>query len=205
MRMRAAIIDYGVGNVGSVSQALLRAGVKPRITCSAQDIERADFLVLPGVGEFSTAMNALNSAGLTDALRTAIREDEKPVLGICLGMQLFAATSEESPGVSGLGLLDGAVKRLPAGEGTVPNTGWMDVQATNRSGIDGCYYFSHSYYYDSPPDQVIALTAGQRQFPACLRWKNIIGCQFHPEKSQTSGEHFLTWFLNVVRSRHPLP
>lgn len=205
MRMRAAIIDYGVGNVGSVSQALLRAGVKPRVTSAAQDIAQADFLVLPGVGEFSTAMKALDGAGLTDVLRMAIRDEEKPVLGICLGMQLFASESEESPGVRGLGLLEGNVRRLPAGEGTVPNTGWMDVRATNRSGIDGCYYFSHSYYYDSPPDQVIALSGGQRCFPACLRWKNIIGCQFHPEKSQTSGELFLAWFLTVVRSRHPLP
>ncbi len=205
MKLRAAIIDYGVGNVGSVFQALQRAGTRPMITRSAQDISRADFLVLPGVGEFSTAMNSLEQAGITEALRTAIRDEEKPVLGICLGMQLFAAASEESPGVRGLDLLAGTVKRLPADEGTVPNTGWMEVKATNRSGIDGCYYFSHSYFYESPEDQVIALTGGERRFPACLRWKNIIGCQFHPEKSQTSGEIFLAWFLNVVRSRHPLP
>lgn len=203
MKLCGAVIDYGVGNVGSVCQALLRAGARPQITRSAEDVSRADFLVLPGVGEFSTAMKSLDQTGLTTPLRQVILEDEKPVLGICLGMQLYAASSEESPGVNGLGILEGSVKRLPPSGGPIPNTGWMDVSTISGSKLDGCYYFSHSYYYDSPPDQVIAMTCGARHFQACLRWKNIFGCQFHPEKSQTCGEHFLAWFLNIVRrQRH---
>jgi glutamine amidotransferase len=204
MKLRAAVIDYGVGNVGSVCQALLRAGARPQITRAPEDIAHADFLVLPGVGEFSTAMRSLESSGLAAPLRQAILDDEKPVLGICLGMQLFAASSEESPGIAGLGLLPGSVTRLPSEGGPVPNTGWMEVATSNGSGLDGCYYFSHSFFYDSPPDQVIATTMGARNFAACLRWKNIVGCQFHPEKSQTCGEHFLAWFLNFVRSKQHL-
>lgn len=204
MKLRGAVIDYGVGNVGSVCQALLRAGTKPKITRKAEDIERADFLVLPGVGEFATAIHSLEACGLVHPLRKAILEEGKPVLGICLGMHLFASTSEESPGVAGLGLLNGCVTLLPPDGGTVPNTGWMEVSANNGSNLDGCYYFSHSYIYDSPSDQVVATTGGARNFTACLHWKNIIGCQFHPEKSQAAGANFLDWFLQIVRSNKHL-
>lgn len=201
MKLRAAVIDYGVGNVGSVCQALTRAGTKPKITRSPKDIASADFLVLPGVGEFSAAMHSLEQSHLTEALCEAIAVEEKPVLGICLGMQLFAATSEESPGVAGLGLLPGRVALLPDEGGPVPNTGWMQVASSTDKELDGSYYFSHSYFYDGPADQVIATTGGSRNFTACLRWKNIVGCQFHPEKSQICGEHFLAWFLNFVRGK----
>ncbi len=199
MKLRAAIIDYRVGNVGSVVQAMLRAGVKPHLSRTTADIDRADLLVLPGVGEFSIAMTTLHTSGLYGHLRETIVHKDKPVLGICLGMQLFAASSEESPGVDGLALLEGAVKRLPFENGPVPHTGWTQVAATNGSGIDGCYYFSHSFYFASPADQVIAQTIGTRSFPACVRWKNIFGCQFHPEKSQDCGEKFFAWFLKMVQ------
>ncbi|MDR3400897.1 MAG: imidazole glycerol phosphate synthase subunit HisH [Chthoniobacter sp.] len=199
MKLRAAIIEYRMGNIASLSQALLRAGVKPHLARTTKDIDRADFLVLPGVGEFSMAVDTMHANGLFDHLRDTIAREEKLVLGICLGMQLFAESSEESPGVKGLAVLEGAVKRLPFEGGPVPHTGWTQVAATNGSGIDGCYYFSHSFYFDSPEDQVIALTSGNRSFPACVRWRNIVGCQFHPEKSQASGETFLAWFLKIVR------
>jgi len=201
MKLRGAVVDYRVGNLGSVFQALVRANAKPHLARNQADIDRADFIILPGVGEFSTAMDTLRSSGLYGPLRETIASEAKPVLGICLGMQLFAASSEEAPGSAGLGLLNGSVKRLTPNGGVVPHTGWTSVEALNGSGIDGCYYFSHSYYFESPEDQVVARTMNTHSFAACVRWKNIFGCQFHPEKSQAAGERFLEWFLNAVRDK----
>ena len=175
MKLRVGIIDYRVGNIGSVAEALKRLHTRPHIAHTRQDISRSDVLILPGVGNFAMAMETLRRNHLLAPLQEALREQCKPVLGICLGMQLFARSSEEAPGVRGLNLIDGEVRHLTSETGRIPHTGWTEGSL------------------------VEARIRGPGGFPACVRAGNIFGCQFHPEKSQADGERFLRWFLNASR------
>ena len=199
MKLRVGIIDYRVGNIGSVAEALKRLHTRPHIAHTRQDISRSDVLILPGVGNFAMAMETLRRNHLLAPLQEALREQCKPVLGICLGMQLFARSSEEAPGVRGLNLIDGEVRHLTSETGRIPHTGWTEVSPTQGASIKGCYYFSHSYRLHCSSELVEARIRGPGGFPACVRAGNIFGCQFHPEKSQADGERFLRWFLNASR------
>lgn len=196
-----AVLDYGAGNLRSVVRALRLAGADPEITDAAATAEAADVLVVPGVGHFGQCATQLVAAGFTDLLHRWVA-DGRPVVGICVGMQILYATSEEAPGVAGLGLLPGRVRRLPD-DVVVPHMGWDVVRAVTddpvAAGIDGqrCY-FANSYYAEPADDaHVLAVCDYGPGFPCVVRTGSVLGVQFHPEKSAHVGARLLA---DVVRS-----
>ncbi len=199
-----AVIDYDAGNIKSVEKALQYLGQDVRITRNAEEILFADRVILPGVGAFGDAMEKLSSYGLIDVIKE-YTESGKPFLGICLGLQLIFDESEESPGVRGLGLVPGRIRRIPEGPGRkVPHIGWNDIKTSPDSllfrGIpDGSYvYFVHSYYLDAADKSVVAATTEYGvKIDAAVEAGNIFACQFHPEKSSKVGLSILKNFLNV--------
>ncbi|MDD2688980.1 MAG: imidazole glycerol phosphate synthase subunit HisH [Candidatus Omnitrophica bacterium] len=196
-----AIIDYGMGNIHSVNKALELYGVKTIITNKAQDIKASDKAVLPGVGAFDDAMLELDKQNLTPLLK----EYKKPLLGICLGMQLFFEESKEGNS-KGLGLLNGKVEKFAGKDGfKVPHMGWNQLKIASRDtpllkGIpDNSYvYFCHSFY-PKPKDKITtAATTDYGVNFASLVWQdNIFGVQFHPEKSQKVGLKILENFVKL--------
>ena len=178
------LVATGVANVASVAAALERAGARPRLTADSADVERADLVVLPGVGAFGAAMDALRAAGLAGALAT--RADRgRPLLAICLGMQLLAEGSEESPGARGLGVLPGVAGRFD-GSVRVPQLGWNQVEAEEGSRLltPGWACFANSYRLTDPPAGWTVATADHGgRFLAAVERGAVLGCQFHPELS----------------------
>ena len=199
-----AIIDYDAGNIRSVENAVRFLGHEGKVTADAGEILAADHIILPGVGAFGDAMQRLQDRGLIPAIRAAV-EAEKPFLGICLGLQLLFEESEESPGVAGLGLLPGKIRRIPDGDGRkVPQIGWNDLTYPKESiffkGVpEGSYvYFVHSYYLEAgDPADVAARTQYGVQIDAAVEHGMLFACQFHPEKSERIGMQILTNFLAV--------
>ena len=201
---RVAVLDYDAGNVRSAQRGLVAAGARALITGDAEVAGAADALVVPGVGAFGSCLEHLRDSGLEALLRSWIA-DERPVLGICVGMQLLYARSAEAPDVAGLGLLPGRVERFPVGA-TVPHMGWNVVDAAVDwegaatearhllDGVDGerCY-FVHSYYAVPEDDShVVATTAyAGARFPCIVREGSVVGTQFHPEKSGPVGQRLL--------------
>ncbi len=179
--MKVAICDYRAGNIRSVEIALRRLGAE-----MVDDVALADLAVLPGVGSARSAMDELRRQGLDVALRQRIADD-RPVLGICLGLQLAVESSEEDGGVEGLGLLPGRAYRLT--EGRVPRMGWAEVDGT-------AYYFAHSYAVETP-----AATSRSEGIVAEARSGSFLGVQFHPEKSGAAGARYLDRVLAEVRER----
>jgi glutamine amidotransferase len=179
--MKVAVCDYRAGNIRSVEIALRRLGAE-----IVEDVPGADLAVLPGVGSARSAMGELRRQGLDEALRARL-EDGRPVLGICLGLQLAVDRSEEDGGVEGLGLLRGRALRLR--EGRVPRIGWADVGGS-------AYYFAHSYGVETP-----AATAWSEGIVAEARSGAFLGVQFHPEKSGAAGARYLDRVLAEVRER----
>ncbi|MDD5154881.1 MAG: imidazole glycerol phosphate synthase subunit HisH [Candidatus Omnitrophica bacterium] len=200
-----AIIDYGMGNIHSVQKALELAGATAIVTNRIKDIEDAQKLVLPGVGAFGDAMSELKKQGLVALIKGQIKK-KKPFLGICLGMQLLFRESQEAPGVKGLGVLGGVVKKFSASKGLkVPHMGWNELEIKNKNcpllkDIDNrsYVYFCHSYYPDPAKASVAAASCEYgRQF-ACVAWQdNVYGAQFHPEKSQENGLKMLKNFVRL--------
>ena len=198
-----AILDYGVGNLFSMSNALKRAGLKVEVTGDPEEIGSADAIVLPGVGNFGPASTKLQP--FADSIRRALEEDV-PMLGSCLGMQLLFERSEESP-EEGLGLLKGWVKRFQ-GELKVPHMGWNTIKAARESPLldgipDGEYfYFVHSYYPEpAEGDVTLAITEYGRDFTSIVESGPLYGTQFHPEKSGKAGATLLSNFAGIVRGR----
>ena len=190
--MQVAIIDYGAGNVHSVQNAFLRLGVKTTVTADRETILAADKVIFPGVGHARSAMDRLHQLNLT----TVIRDLQQPVLGICLGMQLMCAFSEEG-GVEGLNIFDANVIRFPDNM-KVPHVGWNTVQALDNSYSNydnGHFYFVHSYYV---PVNGYTILQGDYGLPfsAAMRKNNFTAMQFHPEKSGEAGERLLQQFLS---------
>jgi glutamine amidotransferase len=203
MQHRIAIIDYGVGNVHSVWQALTFLGYRSAVTRNREAIRHAAALVLPGVGAFSQAMMNLKAFGLMDVLNEEVLVNHKPILGICLGMQVLGTMSEESPGFEGLGWIDAKVLRFPSAEGLkIPHVGWNTVTVRSHgfafNGLEEMphFYFDHSYYFSCAGSLVVAECDYGFPFIAAAGSQNILGVQFHPEKSQTNG---LKLFRNVFR------
>lgn len=199
-----AIVDYDAGNLRSVVRAVEHAGGSPTVTGDPARVERARAVIVPGVGSAAQAMARLGETGLDAAIRNAAARGV-PVLGVCLGMQLFLQRSEEG-GVDGtlcLGLLPGTVRRFPAGR-KVPHMGWNTVAQRGGhpiwDGIDDAsyFYFVHSYYADAPSETVAGLADYTVPFCAVLARDAIIATQFHPEKSGEDGLRLYANFLRIA-------
>jgi glutamine amidotransferase len=197
-----AIIDYGAGNLKSVKKALDYLGAQSEITYDKKTIERASHIILPGVGAFGDAMEAIRSRGLEEAVKSAA-SGEKPFLGICLGLQLLFSASEESKGARGLGLLDGSIRRLPADSGLkIPHMGWNSVSLKQKDGIfrnipdESYFYFVHSYYLSGCEDTA-AVTHYGAEIQCAVQKGLLAATQFHPEKSGEVGLQLLKNFAEV--------
>lgn len=201
-----AVIDYDAGNIKSVEKALLYLGQDVMVTRDPGTILSAEGVILPGVGAFGDAMDKLYAYGLVPVIQQCVRED-KPFLGICLGLQLLFESSEESPGVEGLGVLKGKVLRLPGESGLkIPHIGWNDLRFPNSGRLfqgiqEGAYvYFVHSYYLKAEEESIVtATTEYGANVHASVEQGNVFACQFHPEKSSDVGMQILRNFVGVTK------
>ena len=201
-----AVIDYGAGNLKSVKNALDHLGAANMRASTAKEILLADAVILPGVGEFGTAMAELERRGIKEAVIEAANGG-RPLLGICLGMQLLFEAGEESPGAKGLGILPGRVPRFPAEMGLkIPHMGWNSVMPIKESRLldglpKGSYmYFVHSFYVKAAERaDVSAISEYGLIFDAAVERGNIFGCQFPPEKSGAAGLAILKNFIEIAK------
>mgnify|MGYP001852294785 FL=1 len=199
-----AVIDYDAGNIKSVEKALLYLGQDVKVTRDKNVILSADRVILPGVGAFGDAMGKLRSYGLEEVIKEVVSQGT-PFLGICLGLQLLFEDSDETPGVKGLGLLPGSIRRIPDKEGLkIPHMGWnsLDIRegASLFQGIEGhpYVYFVHSYYLSAKREEdVAATTFYSTKIHASVEKDNIFACQFHPEKSSEVGLKILDNFIHL--------
>lgn len=196
------IIDYHAGNLRSVQKALQSVGADARIASSPNELRPADKVVFPGVGAFGKAMEALEQLKYIDAIHEFIKSG-RPFLGICLGLQLMFESSEENPGVKGLSLLPGHVKRFPDTL-KVPHLGWNVLKQTRTSPLwkdipsDSYFYFAHSYYiHPEEREIVVGETEYGENIEVAIRYENMYGLQFHPEKSQHMGLQVLKNFVEL--------
>ena len=199
-----AIIDYDAGNIKSVEKALQFLGEDVCVTGDAETILNADKVILPGVGSFGDAMEKLHRYGLVSVIKEVVKR-EIPFLGICLGLQLCFESSEETPGVEGLGILKGKVKRIPESDGIkVPHIGWNSLKFPNPSRLfsgideDSYVYFVHSYYLEAADESIVAASTEYGTYiHAAVEKENIFACQFHPEKSSDVGLSILRNFDQI--------
>jgi glutamine amidotransferase len=200
-----AVVDYGIGNLGSVTKGFRRAGAEVELTGDPDRLRRAAALVLPGDGAFAAAMAEIVGRGLLPVLREAV-ERGTPLFGICIGMQLLFEESEEFGPVKGLGVLPGRVVRFaPDPQRKVPHMGWNELRVARRvpvlAGIESgaAVYFVHSYY-PVPADPALAATTTTYgpEFASSVARDNVFACQFHPEKSQTAGLRILANFAALA-------
>jgi len=202
------VVDYGMGNLRSVRNAVAHLGKEARVSSSPEEIARSAKLILPGVGSFRRAMENIRGRGLAEPLAEAVLVRKVPVLGICLGMQLLATRGEEDGGASGLGWIPGEVVpfRFDDASARIPHVGFNAAWATAASSrVFGHlqeaadFYFVHSYAYDAPVvDDIVAQTEYGERFCSVIGRENIFGVQFHPEKSQKAGELLLRNFLSLA-------
>lgn len=199
-----AIIDYNAGNLKSVEKALNSMGQECVITGNFKEIEKADKVILPGVGAFGDAMEQLKKYELDKVIREVTAEN-KPFLGICLGLQLLFEGSEESQGVEGLHILDGNILRIPDQEGLkIPHIGWNSLKLANDGRLfkgisqESYVYFVHSYYLEAKEPEIVKATT---EYSTCIHASvekgNIFACQFHPEKSGLVGLEILKNFTEI--------
>lgn len=205
-----AIIDYDAGNIKSVEKALLLLGEEVLVTRDRTALLAAEKVILPGVGAFGDAMEKLQEYGLIEVIREIVKKGT-PFLGICLGLQLLFESSEESPGVEGLGLLKGKIVRIPEGANTdgtplkIPHIGWNSLSFPKRGRLfwdlpeESYVYFVHSYYLQAKEDIVTARTDYGVSIDASVEKGNLFACQFHPEKSSETGLHILRNFVEIGR------
>ncbi len=206
MKKNIAIIDYGVGNTHSVKEAIECLNYDVIISNDPAKLDKADALILPGVGAFKTAMSNLKKRDLIVPLNEMVLEQKKPLLGICLGMQLFADESEENGIHQGLGWISGSVKRIEDCLNLrVPHVGWNDIEVTNESPLFDRlqnrknFYFDHSYHFICFDDKTVSAKVNYgKGLVAAVKKNNIHGVQFHPEKSQITGLRLLKGFLNSI-------
>lgn len=202
--LKVTVLDYGAGNVRSVINALRRLGYAVKVVERAEDIASAERLVFPGVGEFGSMVQTLQAKGYLEPLRAYLRSG-RPFLGICLGLQVLFERSEESPGIPGLGILRGEVRRF-RGELSVPHIGWNGIRAKRPSrlfsGLIGeeKFYFVHSYYVrPEDPSAALATTNYGGEFASAVEVGNVAAVQFHPEKSGDAGLRVLRNFVEAGR------
>lgn len=199
-----SIIDYGMGNLRSVQKALESIGEEAIITSDKEQIDKSEGIILPGVGAFPDAMENLRSKGLDEALKYAVSQ-KKPVLGICLGMQLLFSEGEEVKLCNGLGFMQGKIKRL-YGDVKIPHMGWNSLKIEKKCAIlegvaEGSYvYFVHSFYAEmTNKEDLNATTFYAMDVPAVVSDNNLFGVQFHPEKSGDVGIQMLKNFAKLTR------
>jgi glutamine amidotransferase len=199
---RIAILDYGMGNLRSVEKALGRIGAEPRITADPEQARAADGFILPGVGAFPAAMDRIRELGL-DRLLGDPQVIGKPMLGICLGLQLVFSSSTELGGASGLGMIEGRVDELRAEGLKVPHIGWSPVRWERPSRLtegipsETPFYFVHSFAPRPAPAVVLGTAAYGERFAGAVESGNVFGVQFHPEKSSTAGLRVLSNFARI--------
>ncbi|MDB9512469.1 imidazole glycerol phosphate synthase subunit HisH [Kamptonema animale CS-326] len=202
-----AVVDYDMGNLHSVCKGLEKVGARPHVTDSPKEIDRADAVVLPGVGSFDPAVQHLRSRGLVEPIKAAIASG-KPFLGICLGLQILFESSEEGT-EPGLGIVAGTVRRFHSEPGlTIPHMGWNQLQFNQPDiplwqslSANNWVYFVHSYYVDPVDSRVCAAstTHGTQTVTAAIAQGNLMAVQFHPEKSSATGLQILSNFVSQVR------
>jgi glutamine amidotransferase len=201
------IVDFGIGNLNSVLHKVKKVGIEAIISSRIEDIEQAEKLILPGVGAFGAGVENLKSLGLVSILNHKVVEKKTPVLGICLGMQLFAKRSEEG-NVEGLGWVDAEVRRFRFEDNNslrIPHVGWNIIQPQQETQLfkgivpGQRFYFTHSFHLRcSNPEDVLATTFYGYEFVSALRHENIYGVQFHPEKSHRRGIEIIRNFVEYV-------
>lgn len=201
------LIDYGVGNINAFANVYKRLNIATRIAKTIDDLKEVDKLILPGVGSFDYAMGQLNASGMRERLDELVLEDKKPVVGICVGMQMMANYSEEG-NVEGLKWIDATVKKFDENKinshTKFPHMGWNDVLAKNNNLLfkglekEALFYFLHSYYFEcNDEDDVIGSSEYGEVFCCAVNKDNIYGIQFHPEKSHHFGEILLNNFALI--------
>lgn len=200
------IVDYGLGNLASIKNMLKKIGVESLISCSLEQISISEKLILPGVGHFAKGMENLDKTGMIPVLNEMVLQKKIPILGICLGMQLLTRHSEEGD-TEGLGWIDAKTRRFNFGSSSnlkIPHMGWSDVTFTQKNDLTKDiievprYYFVHSYYVEcDKQNNVLATCQYGFDFHAAVINDNILGCQFHPEKSHKFGMQLLNNFKNL--------
>lgn len=199
-----AIIDYDAGNIKSVEKALKTLGQEVIVTRDADIILKADKVILPGVGAFGDAMGKLQDYGLVDVIYKVV-EKNTPFLGICLGLQLMFESSEETPGIEGLGILKGKIVKIPEnGDLKIPHMGWNSLHFQNEGRLfanlpqDSYVYFVHSYYLQAEDETIVKATTDYSTcIHASVEKDNVFACQFHPEKSSDVGLTILKNFCEL--------
>lgn len=199
-----AIIDYDAGNIRSVEKAMHYLGQEVEITREKDRILRAEKVILPGVGSFGDAMGKIRQYGLEDVIRQVVQK-QTPFLGICLGLQLLFEESEESPGVKGLGLLKGKIRKIPGGNGLkIPHMGWNTLELKGNGRLfrglppEPYVYFVHSYYLEAQDRDIVkAETSYGTRIDASVEKGQVFACQFHPEKSSSIGLAILENFVKL--------
>jgi len=210
MKKLATIVDYGLGNTFSAKQSFLKVineqGVNADVIISnnLNHIKNSSHIILPGQGAFDTCMKGLSTIpGMIEELSRFAVEEKKPFLGICVGMQLLATDSEENGKHSGLGWIEGHIKKLPSKNIKMPHMGWNTIKVKNKGKKtiqpqETDYYFVHSYYFEcNKEENVLAETLYGINFASIVNKENIYGVQFHPEKSSTQGLNILKDFINL--------
>ena len=205
MAQEIVIVDYGMGNLFSIYKKLSRKGLNPVVASDAKIIQKADKIILPGVGHFRKAMDNLDQLNLLHVLNEQIMEKKKPILGICLGMQLFANSSEEGNAV-GLKWIDAEVVKFQVNDKIkykIPHMGWNQIRIAKESELmkdipDASeFYFVHSYYMKAKVGDILNETEYEETFTSAVEKENIFGVQYHPEKSHDAGDLLLKNFVSI--------
>ena len=209
---KIAIIDYGMGNIQSVKNALELLNCHTQITDDPTQLKNADGLVLPGVGAFGQAMLNLKDKKIINPLKRAVLEHNIPILGICLGMQLLSEKSDERGSNSGLSLIPGEICKIPDLDGyRLPHVGWNDIKVKNNAPLftniadSSSFYFVHSYRFMCDSKYIAGTAEYGNLINAVVQNNHIFGVQFHPEKSQKKGLMLINNFINYVKSSNGGP
>ena len=199
--MKIVIVDYGVGNFGAINNMIKKLGKQAIISAKVSDIEKADKLILPGVGSFDSGIKNLEERNLISTLNKKVVKDKIPILGICLGMQLMTKQSEEGK-LSGLGWIDAKTVKFSVDGLRVPHMGWNKIKIVKDDSLfknlpeEVRFYFAHSYYVKCADEKnVLSTTNYGQNFSSIIKQGNIIGVQFHPEKSHKYGMQILKNFI----------
>jgi glutamine amidotransferase len=204
MKPNVGIVGYRMGNISCVRNAFLALGADVFVAGAPEQLRAASHIILPGVGAFPMGMDNLRSLGFEQELRQLVLEEKRPLLGICLGMQLLASVGEEHRVCTGLGFIPGRVTLLKPGELRIPHIGWNDTVSARRSvllgepGTTDCFYYVHSFHFvpENPADRTLTCDYGQ-PFVSGVERGNVFGVQFHPEKSHGNGLKLLRRFTEM--------